>query len=106
MACREMPEHFPSARWRRWWGGETITSPSRWTALGMVEPEVVGLPEKALTLDATRRFRFGVHAAGWLHPIMLHRCSSVAEVEVEVVFIATLSTVVVAVVSSSHQSPN
>ena len=32
-----------------------------------VELELVGLPVKALTLDARRSFQFIVHAAGWLH---------------------------------------
>ena len=34
----------------------------------------IGLPEKALTLDATKRLQFNVHAAGWLYSTVLHRC--------------------------------
>ena len=36
-----------------------------------VEPELVGLPGKALTLDATRRLLFVVHTAGGIHSMML-----------------------------------
>ena len=51
------------------------TPPSRCAALGMVESELVCLPGKALTRDATRRFRFFVHAVGRLHSMVLHgRC--------------------------------
>ena len=32
----------------------------------------VGLSKKALTRDATRRLRYDVLAAGWLHSIVLH----------------------------------
>ena len=45
---------------------------SRCTALGRVESELVSLPEKALARDATRRLRIVIHAAGWLHTMMLH----------------------------------
>ena len=38
-----------------------------------VEPELVGLPGKALAMDVTRRLRFVVHAAGWLHSMVLYR---------------------------------
>ena len=37
------------------------------TALGRVELQLVGLPEKAFARDVTRRLRFVVHAADWLH---------------------------------------
>ena len=33
----------------------------------------VGLLGKTLTWDATRRFRLDVHAADWLHSMVLHR---------------------------------
>ena len=48
------------------------TPPSMCAALGRVEPELVGLPRKAVALDATRRPRFIVHAAGWLHSMVIH----------------------------------
>ena len=48
-------------------GDTLITPPSRCTALGRVEPELIGVPGKVLIQDATRRIRFVVHAAGWLH---------------------------------------
>ena len=48
---------------------------SRCTALCRVEQELVGLPGKVLTQDAMRRLRFVVHAASWLHSIVVHRCS-------------------------------
>ena len=48
---------------------------SRCTALGRVELELVDLPGKALTQDATRRILFVVHAADWLHSMVLHRCN-------------------------------
>ena len=51
-----------------------ITPPSICTALGRVEPEMVGLPGKALLRDATIRLWFVVHAADWLHPMVLHGC--------------------------------
>ena len=70
VVCREMPEHFMSARWRHWW--YPITPPSRNAALGRVVPELVGFPRKALTWDVTRRLRFVVHAAGWLHSMVLN----------------------------------
>ena len=34
----------------------------------------VGLPEKVLTWDATRRLRFYVHIAGWLHSMVFQGC--------------------------------
>ena len=40
--------------------------------MGRIESELVGLPGKALTQDATRRLRFIVHAAGRLHSMVLH----------------------------------
>ena len=49
-----------------------ITPPSRCAAQGKVEPELVGLPENAITRDATRRLWFVVHAASWLHSMVLH----------------------------------
>ena len=39
-----------------WW--HPITPLSRCAALGRVEPELIGLPEKAITRDTTRRLRF------------------------------------------------
>ena len=41
-------------------------------APGMVEPGFVGFQGKALTRDAMRRLRFVVHAAGWLHSVVIH----------------------------------
>ena len=49
-----------------------VAPPSRCTALGRVVPELVGLPGKVLTRDATRRLRFVVNAADWLQSMMLH----------------------------------
>ena len=49
-----------------------IAPPSRRSALGRVELELVGLHGKALTRDATRRLQFVVHAAGWQHSTVLH----------------------------------
>ena len=40
--------------------------------MSTVEPELVGLPGKALTRDAMRRLRFVLHAAGWVHSMVLH----------------------------------
>ena len=58
--------------------GDTLVTPdhtlSRCVALRSGEPELVGLPRKALAQDATRRFRLVVHAAGWLHSMVLHGC--------------------------------
>ena len=65
----EAGAHLECKMIHRW---HPITPPSRCTALGMVEPELVGLPVKALTRDATRRLRFVVNAAGWLHSMVLH----------------------------------
>ena len=50
---------------------EVQTPPSWCAALGTVEPELVGLPGKALTRDATRRLRFVFHA---VHGAPLTRC--------------------------------
>ena len=52
--------------------GDDTRSHHRPGALGRVEPELVGLPGKTLTRDATRRLQFIVHAAGWPHSMMLH----------------------------------
>ena len=41
-------------------------------ALGRVEPELVGLPGKALARDSTRWLLFVVHAAGFLHSVVLY----------------------------------
>ena len=38
----------------------------------MVESELVCLPGKALAWDVTRRLRFVVYVAGWLHSVVLH----------------------------------
>ena len=45
-------------------------------ALGWVETELIGLPERALARDATGRLRFVIHAAGLLRTMVLHgrRC--------------------------------
>ena len=44
-------------------------------SLGRVESELVGLPGKALAWNASKRLRFFVHAADWLHCMVLHgRC--------------------------------
>ena len=51
---------------------ELVAPPSRCASLDRVGPELVGLPGKALTRDATRRLRFVVHAAGWLHSMVYH----------------------------------
>ena len=50
-----------------------ITPSSRCAALGMVEPELVGLPGKALTWDVTKKLRLDSHATSWLHSMVLHR---------------------------------
>ena len=42
-----------------------------------VKPELVGLPEKALTHDAARNLQFNVHAARWVNSMTLHRCTVV-----------------------------
>ena len=49
-----------------------MTPPSRCVALGRIDPELVVFSGKALTLGATKRFRFVVHAAVWLHSMVLH----------------------------------
>ena len=49
-----------------------MTSPSRCASLRRVEPELVGLPGKAFSRDATRSRRFVVHAAGWLQSMVIH----------------------------------
>ena len=59
--------------------GDTLTTPDHSTihlcCLGTVESELVGLPAKALVQDAMRRLQFVVHAASWLHSMVLHgRC--------------------------------
>ena len=69
IARREMPEHFPNAR--RGHRLHPIIPPSRYAALGRIESELVGLPGMALTWEATRRLRFVVHVAGWLHSMVL-----------------------------------
>ena len=43
-------------------------------AFGRIEPELVELLGNALTWDATRRLQYFVHAVGWLHFLVLHRC--------------------------------
>ena len=45
--------------------------------MGRVDLELVGLLGKALTQDVTRRLRFVVHAAGWLHSMVLHGCPAI-----------------------------
>ena len=55
-------------------GDTLITPPSKCAALGRVELKLDGLPGKTITRDATRSHQFVVHAAGWLHSIMLHGC--------------------------------
>ena len=49
-----------------------ITPPSWCAALGIVEPDLVGLQGKALTRHVTRKLQFVVHAADWLHCMVLH----------------------------------
>ena len=49
-----------------------IAPPSRCAALGRVEPDFFSLLGKALTRDTTRWLRFVVHAADWLHCMLLH----------------------------------
>ena len=49
-----------------------MTPASTCTALGRVEPELVGFPGKALEWDATQSLWFIVHAAGLLHSMVLH----------------------------------
>ena len=44
---------------------------------GLSEPELIGLPGKAVTRYATRRLRFVVNAAAWLHFMVLHGRSAV-----------------------------
>ena len=41
-------------------------------ALGRVKPKSFGLPCEILARDASRRLRFVVHAADWLHSVVLH----------------------------------
>ena len=53
-------------------GNTPMTPPSWCAALGMVESELVSLLGKALTRDARRRQQSVVHAAGWLHTMVLH----------------------------------
>ena len=60
--------------------GTDDAQPSRCAALGRVEPELVGLPGKVLTRDATRRLQYDVHAADWLHSM----CSMNSSVDVSV----------------------
>ena len=49
-----------------------ITPPSSCAALGRVVSELVGLLADSLTRDTMRRLRFVVHAATWLHGMLLH----------------------------------
>ena len=42
--------------------GDALTTPDQIAALGRVDPELVDLPKRTLTRDATRRLRFAVHA--------------------------------------------
>ena len=56
--------------WSRVW---RCRSTSR--SLGRFEPELIGLPGKALARDASRRLLFVSHAAYWLHSIVFHGCS-------------------------------
>ena len=58
-----------------------ITSPSWCAALGRLESKLVGILWKALAWDATRRLRLDVNAAGWLHSLVLHGCTAVADDE-------------------------
>ena len=54
----------------------TLITPDRTTVhvrdLGRVESELVGLTAKVLARAATRRLRFVVHPAGWLHSVVLY----------------------------------
>ena len=45
---------------------------SMYAALGRVESELVGYPGRVLIPYATSLLRFVVHAAGWLHSMVLH----------------------------------
>ena len=49
-----------------------MKNPSRCAALNRVVSGFVGLPEKALIRDTTRRFRFVVHETGGQHFVVLH----------------------------------
>ena len=71
-ACGTKPRGLDTCRALLVRGDKLMTPPSRCAALGMAESESVGFPGKALARDATRRLRFVVHAAGWLHSMMLH----------------------------------
>ena len=57
--------------------GDILMTPdhtlSSCAALSSVEPKLVGLQGMALTWDATRSLRFVVHAAGWLHSMVLQK---------------------------------
>ena len=54
----------------------TLIKPDRTTiqvsGLGRVEPELVVFLRMALSRDATRRHRFVVNAAVWVHSMVLH----------------------------------
>ena len=115
VACREIAEHFQSARRRH-----PITPPLSCTTLGMVEEEFVGLPGKVLTQNATRMLRFFAHAVGWLHSMVLIgrcgrgssssdsggcRCCSEVRVELAVVHLLRPVLVVVIVIQGSGYSP-
>ena len=69
-----------------------ITLLPRCAALGKCEPELVGLHGRALTRGATRRLRFVIYAAGWLHSTVLHRPTAAA---------TTTTTVTVAAIRCS-----
>ena len=61
-ACRKMPRTF---RVRCEDMKHPITTPCWCAVLGTVELDLVGLPGKALTQDATRSLRCVLHADGW-----------------------------------------
>ena len=73
VACREMPGYFPSERsftydtrlYRRPGAQVWVGSSQNWS-------ELIGLPGKTLTRDATRMIRFVVHAAAWLRPMVFN----------------------------------
>ena len=78
------------SHFRRWMSSSRVqcdtlmtpmTPPSKFAALSRVESELVGLPGKAFTRDATRRLWFAVHAASWQNSMVLHGRVLVEEVD-------------------------
>ena len=55
--------------------GDTLMTPDHTDVqmrCGRVKSEIIGLPQNALTRDTTKRLQFVVHAASWLHVMVLH----------------------------------